>query len=122
MEEYKLVGILNMFNLLPDFIYPIFEKDNKYYLLTGDMKTKTIETFKKVKESKVDDITFIKDMKTNIKDEIILTISSSPIFGFQTSKDEVYFGKYEEMVKFLREFETDDKLLKEQIEDFVSYN
>ena len=28
---YKFIGVINFFGVYPDFVYPIFEKDGKYY-------------------------------------------------------------------------------------------
>lgn len=30
-NHYKLIGVINRFNINPNFVYPILEKDNKYY-------------------------------------------------------------------------------------------
>lgn len=30
-NQYKLVGTMNMFDIVPDFVYPVFESQGKYY-------------------------------------------------------------------------------------------
>lgn len=28
---YKLVGFINLYNIIPDFVYPVFSAHNKFY-------------------------------------------------------------------------------------------
>ena len=44
-EIYKLAGILNLFNVVPDFVYPVFERNNQYYFMTGDEDTLKTEGY-----------------------------------------------------------------------------
>ena len=36
LEQYKLVGTMNIFGLIPDFVYPIFESKGKYFFQNSD--------------------------------------------------------------------------------------
>lgn len=118
-EKYKLVGILNVFDVIPDFIYPIFERDNQHFFQQGDDKSLKLEEFVLVKESVIDRIVLLKDLQVNASPQTEFTISSKPLFGFQFSDEEVYLGFYEEMKEFLLSFETEDTILKKEISDFL---
>lgn len=119
-ENYKLVGILNMFNVIPDFIFPVFEKDGHYYFETGDEATLKLEEFVEVKQSCVDRIAFLHKFKTNLSRDVEIALKSAPIFGFQVSDDYVFIGNFEEIKKFLISYETNDTILRKQIEDFLN--
>ncbi len=32
---YKLVGFINLYNIIPDFVYPVFSAHNKFYFQDG---------------------------------------------------------------------------------------
>ena len=64
-ENYRLIGIMDMFGIVPNFVFPVFEKDKKYYFMTGDEATLKVEDFLLIKESAVERIIFINNLKTN---------------------------------------------------------
>jgi len=117
---YKLVGILNLFNVIPDFIYLVFERNKQYYLLTGDEETLRIKEFVPVKNSAIGRIIKLSYLNTNEIQQVDFTKESKPIFGFQVSDTEVFLGFFEEIKEFLQNFETQDEILKEEISDFLS--
>ena len=121
-EIYKLAGILNLFNVLPDFVYPVFEKNNQYYFMIGDEDTLNTEGYIPViGDDVIKRIAKISDLKTNEIRQVDFTKESKPFFGFQLSETEVFFGFFEEIKEFLQNFETQDEILKEEIADFLTY-
>ena len=121
-EIYKLAGILNLFNVLPDFVYPVFEKNNQYYFMIGDEDTLNTEGYIPViGDDVIKRIAKISDLKTNEIRQVDFTKESKPFFGFQLSKKEVFFGFFEEVKDFLQNYETQDEILKEEIADFLTY-
>ena len=119
-EKYKLSGFINMFNVIPDFIFPVFEKKGIFFFETGDETTLKLEEFIEVKQSCIDKIVFISNFKTNLSGEVEISLGSAPIFGFQVSEDYIFIGDFEEIKKFLMSYETDDEILKKQIEEFLN--
>ena len=117
-EQYKLVGILNLFEVVPDFVYPIFEKDNKYYFCIGSEEELKIKDFELENFSNLKKIKYLSDIKSNLSEEIILTKDSEPIFAFQSSYEYVYIGFFKEFKEFFENYEYDDEILKEEIKDF----
>ena len=121
-EIYKLAGILNLFNVLPDFVYPVFEKNNQYYFMIGDEDTLNTEGYIPViGDDVIKRIAKISDLKTNEIRQVDFTKESKPFFCFQLSETEVFFGFFEEIKDFLQNFETQDEILKEEIADFLTY-
>lgn len=120
LENFRLVGVMNMFGIVPDFVYPIFEKDNQYYFITGDEETLKTEGFEVVKESAIKRIVWLSELKTNEFEPREFNKESEPIFAFQVSGTEVYIGVFKEIEDFLQTFETDDRILKKQIKDFIT--
>lgn len=119
-DSYKLVGILNMFDLIPDFIYPVFEKDGQYYFHFGDQEKLKIEEFCPIKEEIHTKIVKLDKIKVNHScEEAVFYLDSDPVFGFQTAENEVFLGHFAEMKKFLETFETEEEFLKNEIEDFI---
>lgn len=120
MEKYRLVGIMNMFDIVPDFVMPIFENNNKLYFQIGKMKTLTITEFTPVKESAIKHVILFDKLTNNLRQPKKLTLEDDPLFSFQTSKNYVFIGTYEEMKEYLLSFETTDEKLIENIEDFLN--
>ena len=93
-EIYKLAGILNLFNVVPDFVYPVFERNNQYYFMTGDEDTlKTEGYIPVIGDDVIKRIAKISDLKTNEIRQVDFTKESKPFFCFQLSETEVFFGK-----------------------------
>lgn len=119
-DNYKLVGILNLFDIVPDFVYPIFERDNQYYFITGDQEALKTEGFEVLKDAAVKRIIRLSDLKINEFKQREFSKESTPIFAFQVSAREVYLGFFEEIKEFLKNLETEDEILKRAIEDFIN--
>lgn len=108
-----------MFDITPDFVYPVFECDedkNLYFQCEDDEdKLKNI-CFIQIKKDELDKITFLKDIKYNVEDtQRKITINSKPIFGFQISESEVRFGNYEYFKNFFYTFNSQNQILTNQI-------
>ena len=120
-KTFRLVGSVNLFGNLPALVLPIFiceqDKDkNKYYTQDGEYETAVLNSF----------IPFVKEdvypvvlFENNKFESEIFTIDSNPIFVFQLSKKEYVIEHAKEMKNFLRNFTTEDEILKDQIQDFL---
>ncbi len=49
LNKYKLIGFLNLFNIVPDFVVPVFESKEKYYFQDGEQDR--IKEFVEAKKS-----------------------------------------------------------------------
>lgn len=121
--NYKLVGFLNIFDITPIFVYPVFECDedkNLYFQCEDDEdKLKNI-CFIQIKEDALDKITYLENIKHNIKDtQRKVTTNSEAIFGFQVSKNEVKLGNYEYFKKFFNTYKTSNTILSDEISSFL---
>lgn len=119
---YKLVGFSNMFEIVPDFVYPIFQsyEDKKYYFQDGGDEEIRVKRFVEVKKSFIEKITFFKDGITT-NDILIseISINSKPIFAFQDSESHVQVGNYEEMKEFFKSFEVESTAIQNEINVFI---
>ena len=123
MKDYKLVGYLNLFNTVPDFVTPVYEKDNTYYFASGTYSDLKLKKFDQITQRDViKKITFLKDIHVNSSEFNNVAINSQPFFAFQYSDDSVYIGSLYEMQKFLRRFKTSNDELKKDIKEFLSKN
>lgn len=123
-SNYKLVGFLNMFDITPDFVYPVFECDGDkklYFQLEEENGLLKSLCFVPIKEDALDKIVFLENVNHNQKDiQVILSIHSEPIFGFHVSENEVVFGSYEYFEKFFETFQTNEKFLINEISEFLA--
>lgn len=122
-SNYKLVGFLNMFNVIPDFVYPVFKCDedkNLYFQSEYDKDNLKIECFVQVKEDALKLITYLENIKHNVNDtQRKITINSEITFGFQVSENEVKFGNYEYFKNFFDTFNSQNQVLTNQISAFL---
>lgn len=121
-RKYKLVGFMNMFDIVPDFVFPVFQcfDDSLYYFHIGNEETLEITGFEPIPKRHTSRIVFLGDVvKSNHFSDTEVSLDSRPIFAFQVSDDFVQIGYYEDMRKFFETYETDNKILKEQINDFL---
>lgn len=116
-DIYKLVGIINIFGIYPDFVYPIFERNGKYYL--QHFQSNAIDSFIETSKSKRLNMIRYLEINPNINIKKIYTVGDKPIFAFQITKDNVFFSEIDNFVNFVSNFETDDHVLSEQISEFI---
>ena len=119
---YRLVGVyapVFIRPLYPDFIYPIFEKDNKYYVCFSKSDIKNSEEFKidffsmlnydcnSIKFIDKDDIELVGKVDYQIGDDFVLAL--------QLDKDKYIVGDIMEMGKFLLEYDPEYTILKNNL-------
>lgn len=108
---YKLIGFLNLFDIVPDFVFPVFEHNGSFYFQNG--KKDKIEMFEKVKDGLQDRIIQLK-----AKESLLLTIVSKPIYAFQKLEEDIEYGTAAQIAKVLNEYKTNDSILQKEIEEF----
>lgn len=110
-EEFKLVGILNIFELSNEFVYPIFEFEGKYYLQSNDSLNK-IESFELVAS------TFNKLVKPIDAYELhysgnkmIFKIGDDALYGIEFTDSKVFLGTFKELKTLVKTTTFDDQYL-----------
>ena len=69
LNKYKLIGFINLFGVIPDFVFPVFENEGEYYFQHGN--NDRIEEFEKVKGDLYKQIIPLIDRKNTIIDFFI---------------------------------------------------
>lgn len=110
-DKYKLVGFINLFGIIPDFVYPVFECKGECYFQHGN--NDRIEEFEKVKSDLCQQIIPLIGSKSTTID-----LSSNPIYAFQSEEENIYYGHTPDMKKYLATIKTDDSILSKEIHDF----
>ena len=119
-SSYRLVGILNMFDVIPEFVYPVFEYEGNFFiqdrtnvnqilsfeLLMNDNLIKSIIPLNKFR------ITF-PNQKVNYGD------GDDVLIGFQLSEDELFLGTFEEFKKYAKELQIEDEFMKVEIPYYI---
>lgn len=122
-ETYKLVGFMNLFDIVPGFVYPVFQysEDHLFYFQDANEETLKVDGFCLISDSHCSLITFFNDsIKTNEFSSIESSIGSKPIFAFQVSKDFVQIGFYKDLKKFFKSFKTTSSILQAEIDFFFN--
>ena len=118
-KTFKLIGVLNLFSIVPDFVVPIFEceQDGKKY-------AQDLDSFFDITQYRDMQKTIYLEKITNINDfsESIFTIYSRSPFAFQLSDSDYFIGYAEDLAKFLKGFSTDEEILKKSIAEFLLYH
>lgn len=117
-NKYKLVGFINLFDLVPDFVYPIYKCKGKYYFQHGE--NGLIQDFIMVKKSLLNKI-----KKTKMLPHITVSSESKMIYAFQTDKSTIVYGNALYVAGYInRQFVDNkalntDEILMEIIDDFL---
>lgn len=117
-SSYKLVGILNLYGVYPDFVYPVFKKDDKYYFQCSE--NCLIKSFKEIKEKFY--IQMIKLLDINKETSMTkkeYSVGEEQIIAFQINKDNFLISNSTDFVPFISNFDTDDHILREEIDSFL---
>lgn len=116
-DIYKLIGIINIFGIHPDFVHPIFERNGRYYIQR--FQNNAIDGFIEIYKNKRLNMMRYLEINSNINIKKLYTVGDKPIFAFQITKDNVFFSEIDNFVNFISDFETDDHILSEQISKFI---
>lgn len=118
MEYYRLIGFLNMFEIVPDFVYPVFRRENILYIQTGE--NDQLKEYVALKPTIYSRIIRFSDIDTirGIKKNTILTLLSRPLYAFQLKEKEIVCGNSGYILEFLKKYVSSDNILMEEIADF----
>lgn len=118
-NKYKLFGTMSMFDFVPDFVYPVFENNGKYYFHNSDNSIE-IDSFYEIYEKnhisriKPFSPSFIKTMNINE----YYTVGDEPLVAFQISEETFFIGTSDIFIEFIKNIQIDNEILSERITDF----
>ena len=113
-EKYKLVGTMNLYKSVPDFVYAIFKRDDKYYFENSDDSLE-ITSFEEVIGK--DQISMIEslDSKSQIgNSKRRYYVGDEPIVAYQINEDEVFIGSAEEFFNFAEKEDIQQDFIKSE--------
>lgn len=117
MKRYKLIGFLNLFNVVPDFVYPVFEYNDSFYF-QDECNGKIID-FVLVKSSVYSMITKINEYKRVLgTKKAVLEIGSKSVYAFQIERGKIVCGEAMLMLNFFTTYTTNSEFLKREIATF----
>lgn len=116
---YKLFGIMNMFRFIPDFVYPVFENNGKYYFQSSDNGLE-IDSFQEIiSENHIKmtrALTFSINKLLKIKDYYV--VGDEPLVVFQINENDYFIGTSEEFLEFTRHITIENEMLYKGVSDF----
>lgn len=117
--RYKLIGTMNVFGIVPDFVYPIFENNGKYYFENSYNSLK-IDSFYEICEE--EKISRIKPLSSSFNKLINVkeyyTIGDEPLVAFQTSEEKYFIGTGDVFCEFIKDIKIENEILSKSINDF----
>ena len=111
---YKLIGFIDLFDIIPNFVYPVFEKEGRWFFQHGHQDR--VEEFVEVKQSVFSRLIPVNEWE---EDKIIIDITSNPIYAFREDADKIEYGDSYFFQKYFKYYTTRDVLLQKKIEDFL---
>lgn len=120
--SYEFVGVLNLFNLCPDFLYPVYKQNDQLYFHNG--RDNVIYNFDPITKSVHDRIIFLDSGDIEIVNEAnkLYCEKYAPVYVFQESEKKIFCAQLNGMIKYLYSFDTTDTILKKQIDKFIDEN
>lgn len=114
-RNYTLIGFLNLFGIVPDFVLPVFEYEGSLFFQEGN--NDVIKQFGIAKEAIRDRIL---PLNQEIGAKIELNILSRPIYAFQESDSEIVWGNSDFFRSFFDLYYATNEVLGSMINDFLS--
>lgn len=115
-SEYKLIGFLNLFNIIPDFVLPVFEFNGELFFQEGELDV--IESFSKAKPSIRKKIIPL-DSNINDNSDVLFDLSSKPVYAFETIDKQVVYGDSYFLRRFFQNYIPENEVLASEINDFL---
>lgn len=125
-HSYKVIGIMNIFNIVPDFVYVILKRNGKYYFQEDNYentgKAGTLKKVERVKNNIHYKIRPLSDFELNNDKFNKLIVGDKAIEAFQYEENKLIIGTRVEIREFLNNYQTNDKILKVQILQYLDEN
>lgn len=118
-NQYKLFGTMNMFDFLPDFVYPVFENNGKYYFQNSDNSIEIDSFYEICGEEHINRIRPLAssfNKLINVKEHY--TVGDEPLVAFQTSEENYFIGTSDVFNEFIKDIKIENQILSKTITDF----
>ena len=109
--NFRLIGYLNLFMLIPDFVYPIYYCDGKFYFADGDAYF--IHDFVELRDSLKSEIQFI-----TLDNIILRTIGSEQIYTYLLTDNTLITGTGKSVYKQLKALPQNQLKERNDLQDF----
>ncbi len=112
-KEYRLVGILNYFDIVPDSIYPVFmDSDNVLYHAFVDDEEKDdnylYTQFVRVPEEQVGRVKYLSDCMVKLDcEQDTFRVGDLALSGIELNNGIVYIGTIDKYLEFIKEYKED---------------
>lgn len=115
-EKYRLIGSMCLFPTYPEFVYPVFEREGKFYFQVCEEAT-IIDDFSEIRDD--EHLALIRPLQ-----EIPTRLGSIPkefargdnaLIAFQPDESTVFFGNMEAFRTYLKKNPVKDEFVQEQI-------
>ena len=118
IKQYKLAGFINLFDITPDFIYPVFKRAGKYYFQHST--DGSIQEFVAVKKAALAKMLPVEKLMN-----ICVHEQAGLLYAYQVDDKSIVYGNsaymksyIEEKALFSEAYQS-DHILKEEIDDFL---
>jgi len=119
VTKYELMGTMNMFDIAPDFVHPVFESNGKFYFQNSE-DGQTIDSFYEIQGEKhlkkIRPLSNSYNMLVAIKDSY--SIGSEPIVAFQVDKNIIYISDVKNFIEFTEDYKPENEIVEQQLSDF----
>lgn len=119
VRTYKPYGVVNVFNVIPSFVYVVLESDGEFYFPHDNDDSFIVKYFHKVPSSVIKNMKPFGEFVCNQKPPKEITLNSDFIFAFQVNEKELQIGTSNDLISFFSTYETNNEILKKEIEDFI---
>lgn len=115
---YRLYGIVNLFNKVPSFVYPVFERNGNFYYGHCDDSDKYThfeiieygDTIQKIRP--LNNIT----SKTIVGFKGTCSIGDPVVYAMEQQKNTIYLATIDKMMKTLENYQTSDEDFRHSID------
>lgn len=122
-EKYKLVGVINQYGVVPEFVYPVFEQDGNYYIQDG-ADDFTIDCFELLTDEKsIKSIKPLNDFSVIYAEKkITFTIGENKLLGFDFGRNYLFLGDYNAFKHYVGNINMSDEFMKIEIPYYIETN
>ena len=119
-SSYRLVGILNMFDVIPEFVYPVFEYEGNFFIQDRTSVNQILSFELLMNDNLIKSIIPLNKFKLTYSDsKINFSDGDNVLIGFQISEDELFLGTFEEFKKYAKELQIEDEFMNVEIPYYI---
>ena len=113
---YQLVGIINPLETSPEIVYPVFLKDNQFFLQVCALST-IIDSFREINyDDHLNMIRPLNDMKVSGDVLKKRSVGDEAVIALQTDPDSVFLGNMDTFKKYIKKHPIPRGMAYDQIE------